>query len=516
MTLGRNKSFLIFFIVGFFGFLLAVYPEIAIVLLVFAGVVAFCIAFSSLRSTIPLFLFFLIVRFRIELSLFAFLECILQVLFVCGVILARRLATYSHKKSLFFGLSFGLVFLVISVLGLKKSTWNDTEGVAKFYFYNDKIKVAPIGLNAYIVHSLDFQGSGEIEYSFEIKADKKTEMNMEISHQSLKNGFTKVKCSITENWTLCRKNVVLTTRSKMFFLIGGYGTWKSGDSPIEMRNNRVNIVIQPTLLEKLTVFSRTMGSSFNFNSFGAQIVVFGLLALIIAPTYSWVTLVVTPTLILIFLSGSRGALTAFAIGLLVLILARSRVYKFLPLVLALTFTGIVIFQVSTIRGLTTSVVAESQTGLRSLNIADEGSTRGRLEIWRLATKAWLESPQTFLFGTGDLTKAMRAKVDVRSSSFGLTKDSLTHAHNLWIQTAGESGLLGLCAMMWLWGWVILRAWRSRDADALALLAAIFVINSVDYLFFYAPVHLAFWMAAAGLKPPEPTPVPPEGSAILAS
>ena len=48
----------------------------------------------------------------------------------------------------------------------------------------------------------------------------------------------------------------------------------------------------------------------------------------------------------------------------------------------------------------------------------------------------------------------------------------------------------------------------------ALLAAIFVINSVDYLFFYAPVHLAFWMAAAGLKPPEPTPVPPKGSAIL--
>ena len=69
-------------------------------------------------------------------------------------------------------------------------------------------------------------------------------------------------------------------------------------------------------------------------------------------------------------------------------------------------------------------------------------------------------------------------------------------------------------MLWLWGWVILRAWRSRDAGALALLAAIFVINSVDYLFLYAPVHLACWMAAAGLKRLEPTPVPPEGTAIL--
>ena len=69
-------------------------------------------------------------------------------------------------------------------------------------------------------------------------------------------------------------------------------------------------------------------------------------------------------------------------------------------------------------------------------------------------------------------------------------------------------------MLWLWGWVVLKAWRSRDAGALALLAAIFVINSVDYLFFYAPVHLAFWMAAAGLKQPESTTVVLEGSAIV--
>ena len=110
--------------------------------------------------------------------------------------------------------------------------------------------------------------------------------------------------------------------------------------------------------------------------------------------------------------------------------------------------------------------------------------------------------------------AMNAKFDARSSSFRLTKDSLTHNYNLWIQTAGESGLLGLCAMLWLWGWVILRAWRSRDAGALALLAAIFVINSVDFLFFYAPVFLASWTGAAGFKRPEATPALPEGSAIL--
>jgi O-antigen ligase len=177
------------------------------------------------------------------------------------------------------------------------------------------------------------------------------------------------------------------------------------------------------------------------------------------------------------------------------------------------FSGIVVFQAFTIRN-SAVPVTQNQTGLRALNISDQNTTRGRLEIWRLATKAWLENPRTFLIGTGDLASAMKVKFDARSSGYGLSKDSLTHAHNLWVQTAGESGLLGLCAMLWLWGWVILKAWQSRDAGALALLAAIFVINSVDYLFFYAPVHLAFWMAAAGLKPPEPSPDGFEGSAIV--
>ncbi|MEY4532150.1 MAG: hypothetical protein RLZZ156_2873, partial [Deinococcota bacterium] len=180
-----------------------------------------------------------------------------------------------------------------------------------------------------------------------------------------------------------------------------------------------------------------------------------------------------------------------------------------------TLLGVVTLQIFSAYGIVVQpVTIQSQPSMRAINVADQDSARGRLEIWRLATKAWLENPRTFLIGTGDLVSAMKVKFDARSSGYGLTKDSLTHAHNLWIQTAGESGLLGLLAMLWLWGWVILKAWRSRDAGALALLAAIFVINSVDYLFFYAPVHLAFWIAAAGLKQPESNPDVLEGSAIV--
>jgi O-antigen ligase len=144
------------------------------------------------------------------------------------------------------------------------------------------------------------------------------------------------------------------------------------------------------------------------------------------------------------------------------------------------------------------------SGLRSFRVLDQDTSRGRVEIWRLALKAWLENPSTFLIGTGDLTAAMKANFDTRASQYGLSKDTLTHAHNLWLQTAGETGVVGLGVLIWLWGWIVLKAWRSRDASALALLTAIFVINSVDYLFFYAPIYLAFWLAGAGFVAKEDT------------
>jgi O-antigen ligase len=88
----------------------------------------------------------------------------------------------------------------------------------------------------------------------------------------------------------------------------------------------------------------------------------------------------------------------------------------------------------------------------------------------------------------------------------LSKASITHAHNLWLQTAGESGLVGLISLTCLWVLVVLRAWRNKDETALALLVVIFAINTVDYLFFYAPVSFCFWMAVTGFKDIRSAPV----------
>ncbi len=360
--------------------------------------------------------------------------------------------------------------------------------------------------NAWALQNTTWQGSGKVRYQLEIRSKKPFKLNIGFIHAALPNGRSDQICNVNVQWTLCTIEVNLLARGAAVLGIGGYGTWNWNNPELQTRNSRVILLTQPMPLEVLTDMTRSNGLVFNENAFGAQMTVVALLLAALTPAYFGGFVMAIPALLSVFLSGSRGALAAFTIGLFILFLARSRFYKTLPLILLFCFAGVAFLQFKNIQTTPAAVPSVTQqSGIRSLNIADQDSARGRLEIWRLATKAWLENPRTFLIGTGDLSAAMKVKLDARATGYGLTKDTLTHAHNLWLQTAGESGLVGLLAMLWLWGWVILKAWRSRDAGALALLAAIFVINSVDYLFFYAPVHLAFWMAAAGLKQPEPSP-----------
>ena len=347
---------------------------------------------------------------------------------------------------------------------------------------------------------LGLYGSGEIIVQIDIRSQLQKEINIGLLHSDLPKIWKTNTCQIKRNWSTCQLTAKLDLRSNLTFGVGGWATWTSLAPPIEVRNPRVVVVKSPQWWEYFDLTQRLKGVSFNENAFAANVVVATLIGIILTRGYFLVILALSSGLFSIFLSGSRTALAAFMIGLMIFAVSKSRAYKLSPWFFVITVGLIAMFQIVTLRNTVTLIPMQSQPYLRSLNIADQDSARGRLEIWRLAVKSWLENPRTFLIGTGDLSSAMKVKFDARSSSYGLTKDSLTHAHNLWLQTAGESGLLGLCAMIWLWGWVILRAWRSRDAGALALLAAIFVINSVDYLFFYAPVHLAFWMAAAGLKP----------------
>ena len=507
-------------LIGVASLAFAIYPEsgVFIFLIIF---LVFSIKKQLLKTNkIELNLLFSIIFFCVMRIVTALTSPNLsEVLFLSFFLVLSLHFSYWLNSYRFLGVFYGIcigIFIILIIVFIQKFSyilfenrmyWVKNSLIAKARKLGDITEFQIIDKNnSWALQNSTWQGSGKVRYELEIRSEKPFGINIAFSHVGLTNYRTDKICQVVTSWRKCYVEVNLPSRNIATVGIGGYDTWNKNNPTLQTKNSRIISLTTPNFLEVL--MARAIGFSFNENAFGAQMVIVGLLAIMLAPSNLWSFLALGSALLSIFLSGSRGALAAFAVGLLVLFIARSRFYKTLPFVLFICFAGIVFLQARTIRAIPTSVqTVTQQSGIRSLNIADKDSARGRLEIWRLATKAWLENPRTFLIGTGDLTAAMKVKLDSRATSYGLTKDTLTHAHNLWLQTAGESGLLGLLAMIWLWGWVIWKAWKARDAGALALLAAIFVINSVDYLFYYAPVHLAFWMAAAGFTKPPDQPLP---------
>lgn len=434
-----------------------------------------------------------------------------QLIFLFGI---KNKIEYTFKNPTKFLPFLTIVLISIIVLNSqfnKSFQWNDFN--KSTLIQTDYLtKISPNDSNnSLALTNIGNFASQKIRYKLKVRASNDLKLRVSFWLPDTRISET-IYCTLAKIYSDCQISIEVKARTNVILVLGEAKTWIENDPYIEIESTQLFVDDVQQLFAWSLPSQRWKGFSFNENAFGAHMALIGLIILAYARNYIWAFLAMSPTLLCVFLSGSRGALAALAIGFLVFFLSRSRIYKCLPWILFLALAGIIIFQAVTLRSLGTS--AATQPNLRSLNVLDKDSARTRLEIWRLANKAWLENPRTFLIGTGDLASVMKVKLDARAISYGLTKNTLTHAHNLWLQTAGESGLLGLLAMVWLWGWVILRAWRSRDAGALALLAAIFVMNSVDYLFFYAPVHLAFWMAAAGLKRPEPAPVLSEGSAIL--
>jgi O-Antigen ligase len=509
------SSILRFVYVGFGGFLFGIYPEIGALILVLGAFLDFFMQ-GNIRSlhlqirknTVLVILFSLFCCTRIVLGLRGshFLQGILECVAAGSMLFfsfwLHRLKQYFKFLSsfIFLGILCMALYVVIPWLMLAFRggllSWIINPTLATVTEVNGISTFQPVSVNSYILQETTMQGSGRVVYQIEVRADKPFTTSIGFIQSSLPNGRVDRPCLVTSNWSYCSVEANLSFRDVALLGIGGFGTWGLTGPKIETRNPHVTVLSAPSIIEVLTKRSRQAGFSFNFNALGSHMAIAGLLAVSLAPSALWIVFAICPAIFCMFLSDSRGASAAFVLGFSVLLIIRTRFYKFLPW---LTFAFFCIAIILILRGIPSSANVQSETTVHSLNIADKSLASDRFFIWRLATKAWLENPQTFLLGNGDLSAAMTRKLDTTTKKFVLDSEGLTHAHNLWLQTAGESGLLGLSIMLVLWGWVVLKAWRARDSGALALLAAIFVINSVDYLFFYAPVHLCFWIAAAGFK-----------------
>jgi O-Antigen ligase len=341
--------------------------------------------------------------------------------------------------------------------------------------------------NAWVLQLLGMQGSGQVRYSAEFRAEKPIQVSISLLHEKLTNNRVDVPCSIQTDWTTCQIIATLPTRASMIFVFGGYGSWKLGSPTIDVRNEHLDIIEPPTLLERVLNSSRAQLWAFNENALGVWLTVLTILAIGILGN-RWLIFASTVFVILgVFTSGSRGALAALGLGLVLLTLKNIKYFRAVLIATTCLSTALSATQIYQQRNtIITNPIMVANGGFRAIQPNDPASSRSRLEIFRLAWLAFKDSPW---FGVGDLQKAMIVKYDARAQSAGLARENLTHAHNLWLQVAGESGVFGLLAMMALWIVVFARAWRTNDRVALICLAVLFLVNLTDYFFYYAPVQI---------------------------
>jgi O-Antigen ligase len=339
-------------------------------------------------------------------------------------------------------------------------------------------------VNAWVLNILGVQGPGSVEYTFEARADRPTELTIFLLHSGLQGGRNKVSCHMGLVWKTCRIGAVLPSPASLIFGFGGYGLWKKGSSDIQVRSPQLRYLSARNPLEQFRFFSRQMGPSFNENAFGAWVVVMSLLALCALRDPRAILLVIIPMFVAVYLSGSRGAMFSGAFGLLTFLLARGRFSRLLLPVVGLGLIGVFFAQIYVDRGVSMPVLTATATapGFRAFELDTTGK-QSRLEIWQGAFKASLLEP---MFGPLRLTPDA-GDGPLRAHVF----DALPHAHNLWIEMLIEGGLIQLTLAVGLFGVLLFRVVRWSQLAWLAVLVAILFINFWDFIFYYAPVRLCF-------------------------
>ena len=193
------------------------------------------------------------------------------------------------------------------------------------------------------------------------------------------------------------------------------------------------------------------------------VVTVGIVLLLFAQRW-WLGLsVFLVTFVSAYLTGSRAALLALALGgLFVLWLNLNRKGRLL-------FLGLLV------GGFVATVYTGSVAALWTWRDFSVNPVE-RLAVWQLGYETARQHP---LFGIGEHTFARVWEVQQTTP--------ISHAHNLWLEFAASYGLPGLLSSLWLTGGLLTLAWRWGRWRGLALVVPVLTMNLFDYTLFYSGV-----------------------------
>ena len=211
-------------------------------------------------------------------------------------------------------------------------------------------------------------------------------------------------------------------------------------------------------------------------------------------------------------SWSRGAWLGATVGVVVVLVLRSRQAAIVSALVALLLIGLLLLGAFSPALLPQPLVERladlpayfGLTDVLAQPVTDENfSVVERIAHWVAAQRMWEASPW-FGVGAGNYAAVYP---DVRLPRW---EDALGHAHNIYLNVLGETGLLGLAMFLALWVGAALWVWQSGRVHrniagaqwqaavaigVLGMLAHLAVHNLVDNLFVRGiVVYVGLWLA----------------------
>ena len=172
----------------------------------------------------------------------------------------------------------------------------------------------------------------------------------------------------------------------------------------------------------------------------------------------------------IIMTGSRGAAAMFIAMAIVWVVMGKYSRKTKIVTILMIIIAIIGFQHYFINYLPSTI-----TNRMTIDAIMEGHGSGRFNIWRIAFQQFEESNLfNIIFGHG-FNSFIQV---VQYSQFGGHIDMM--AHNAFIQTMIEGGVIGLFLMIWMWISQFKMAWKNEDTIMKIALTGLFVASlSID-------------------------------------
>jgi hypothetical protein len=404
---------------------------------------------------------------------------LLDVAFTLSVLIGVIALEPYFSKRFAFGLALGAS---IAVIAAALPVWSFSTPTTEWHTPYNLVKVSSIGgidkltpldaQSSWLNRDLGYQGSGEIEYRFELQSERPARIAIWFQRTDLPgNTFPQTCTADNTQWRTCSVRVKLKQRLQTVLVLGTWATWKSSSGQVQFRNPHLYILKPPSWAERLLHSSRAVGWSFNENGFGVWMASVATLILLTSGSGWSGWYLIAPCVLGVFLSDSRNALVILILASLLTMFSRLKP-RFLLIACGSAVAILMFFQII----IPKSIFAASR-------FFDIFSDNGRINIYRTA---WHLAWQKPLFGWGDFNSALR------KATIDFTNGTVPHSHSIWLQTFGESGLIGIACLIGLIFMSTFIGFKTRNRLILIVLGVVLFANSVDLFFYYSPIFFLFW------------------------